>query len=363
MPRNLGPHVRSAAALTSLAVAAGLTFTLAPPATSATTPQVAGFQITGKQAKVRTSKGKRVTVTVVGGRNVFGGGRVAVPGVRTAAPRMVGDMSALYLTVSRAGEQHTWSLPIPNSALALKLSGKGRITPKATKTSPWAKVNLTVAPKGAASTTRCDGQTIYKSQRIRLTGRFWLDTRSGRHGWGTIGSKTKQFTFRTSATAMWFFKNTSSGCYHAPTTPCATHQVWNVYNSAISLFGDNRTMSGLRSVQLPKPKGAVRSDSVMATVSPVLTQDTAAGTARLTINGNGHSVTGSARIDASGLNTDQSQTCGTAGGHLQSFIWGTSTYTNGSSPLTLHDIYGKITAPNGANSYLTLTKPAPAPAP
>lgn len=356
MLRILGAHTRTTRITTvaaSLVTAAGLAVAFTPPTANAAAPQVTGYTISGMKTKVHTSKGHKVVVSISAGYSTAqGGARLSAPDTRLKAPKMAAGSTSAYVTVGDSKQSHGWFFRLPKKAVSLSASGKGKIVPRHSKTAPYAKIALTAKPKGSAKTQRCQGQVISKTQVVKLSGTFWLDTRSGKHGWGTVGSKSKSFTFSTRATVTWSYANTTSGCYHFVDN-CSASKSWYTYSSHGTLNGDTRTVSGTRYKKLSKPKGAFRNDYVSGAVkSAKLAQNGAAGTAKFTIKGNGSASTGSATING----TDRysySYPCG-ASKTVKNTGW-TATLKNGAKPLKVHDIYGAIGTKTGTEGSISVT--------
>lgn len=338
-PLSVMRRRRVTAVAAALFTAGAMSLTLAQTTTaSAAAPKVTGVHVTASKAKVRTSTGKYVTISVYASKPVQG-----------SSPN-------LSIAATTPTESHSWYFPIAKTHFTLGSTGKGKIAPAAIKVSPFAKVNLTVKPAAAAKTQRCNGQAISKTQKVRVTGTFWLDTKSGKK-WGKVGSKTKRFTFGTTSIATWTYANSAGYCDGNYLPPCANSVSWGSSTANRGLYGEGRKVFASRSVKINRPKGATRYDSRTVTArSAQFTKDDTAGTATLKIVGNGSSLTGTAKLVGTNRNQGEPTPCKKAGKKVRTTYYFTSSFTNGPKPLKANDIFGSIGVPNTTRSaYLSQT--------
>lgn len=319
------------AAAAALVTGAAMTLTLTPGVATAAAPTVTSVSVVGSKTKVVTSKGKTVDVHI----NAYRYG-----------------VSSMGITLHAPAEAHTWGFPIANTEFTLASTGKGKLAPASTKTSPYAKVALTIAPAATAVFKKCEGQVVSKTQKITLSGTFWHDSRSGTKGWGTVGSKTNRFAFSTTATAMWNYENSADCGGSSTPEPCVSSTNWGGFGTKTSFSGTTRTVYASRTVKLATPVNASRYDSRTVTAkSATLTQDVKAKTAKLVVVGNGKTLTGTGIIRGSNRSVG-SYPCGTAGKRISSSSWYPVTFNNGASPLRTTDIFGAIVLPNQSQGYL-----------
>ena len=350
MIRHTGVRTRAlrlGAVTAGLATAASLALVLTPTAAEAggshgaraSAPTIVGTSVSWSQKRVHTSKGRKVRATMSGSK--FSSG------------------SYLSVSLGTSKEFHSWNMKVQKSALALNAKGKGTFTPKATRTSPIAKVKIAIKPKGTPTTSRCQGTAVSKSRRVVLSGKFWVNTRSGKRGWGTVGSKTKAFNFSARGTVVWTYKTSDLNCL-GDGGVCYTGSTWSVFGSTGSLSGklNGTSVSGSRSVMLKKPAGASRFDSRSASLtSATFTRDNEAGTAKVVLKGKRSAgSTGSATINGTDAST-YTTPCGSSGGQTSNTSW-SSTFTNGATPLRVHDIYGSIGVKSGQYALMSVVTKA-----
>ncbi len=269
-----------------------------------------------------------------------------------------GHKPTVSVTLRAPHESHTWSFSAPSSALKVNSSGKGSVTLSASAMGGYGKLALHVKPVGATKTYRCQGQVVSKSRPVKVSGVMFADTKSsGRHKWGKVGSKTRSFTFAKPSSVSWQYDNTAT-C-PTPKSTCYASLFWDasLFSSTAysSLTGGTSRkssyLSGYRSVQLHKPAGAHRSDSVTAK----------APAPKLTVANDGSAVLtaklgkGSAKI-AAPAGSDNSTPCGTGGKQEHSLTWSGS-YTNGATSLKVPaQIFGAISMKNSASAgYISKT--------
>lgn len=357
-PRSHRRLLRAGAMSTGLIAAAALALAALPSsaqaAPHATTPKIQSVSVSGEHAKVKSSKHKTLSVSVSGSNSTNEPLRPAVPRAHAIHRTAAGSSTQgnLDVTLSNASEFHQWDFSVPTSALVVKSSGKGTYKVPATKLSPFGTVKLSFAPKGKPTLLKCEGTTVSKVQKVTLSGTFFFDTRSGKHGWGTVGSKKSKFTFTSNATVEWSYVTTAS-CQPDFTSFCQTSTFWDAFTENGDLQGavvPRKGVSASRQVKLSKPAGAFRYDNKSAGVKSETFSSTST-TATLTVTGNGSSSTGSATITGSDPNTF-SNPCGKTGQTQNMTSWN-GTFTNGSKPLEVHDIFGVIGAKTGSDAEIT----------
>lgn len=322
------------AAVAAYALAFAPTTANASPSTAA--PKVTYVTINGVAKHVKTSKGPKVTVSVYAGRDTLADSKT----------------TGLTVALENASQSHYWNFQIPSSAVKAASSGKASVKPSAKKLAPFGKVSLTAKPKGKPKTISCKGSPSTKTQKVTLGGTFYFDTRSGKHGWGTVGSKKKAFHFSTSATVTWSYAN-DNYCYSGGSI-CLSSTTWAAYTSGKSLGGDVRKhprINGTRDARLTKPKGATRNDYVTAALkSAKLSTSNGGADAKLVLTGTGGASSGSATVTGTGASTD-AYPCGKGGKKQKSSYWNGS-FKNGSKPLTVRDIYGAIKLPSNVDATI-----------
>jgi hypothetical protein len=161
-----------------------------------------------------------------------------------------------------ANESHAYSFKAGSDALTVDHAGKGTLQAPATAIGSYGVVNLKITPVGPARTIRCNGQPSTKTQPVKLSGKFFLSTKSsGRHKWGSVGSK-RQFTFAASNSITW---NYAASCSNLSFPPCASSFSWSATGPGSSMYGAGATSGSVlasRTVQLSQAAGAIRADTV-----------------------------------------------------------------------------------------------------
>lgn len=360
-PRGQRTATRLGAVGAGIAAVAALALTVVPSTAEAAThraaasPTVVATGVYGTQTKVVTSKGHKVSVTVGGST---GSGEFRVPArfrsLHVPAPRSTSQSSSLYVSIYNSSQSHAWVFNLPTSSLTVKSSGKGTLKVPSTKISPFGKVSLTMTPKGSPTIQKCQGVATSKTQKVKLAGTFFFDTRSGKHGWGTVGSKTKTFTFSTSAAVDWTYSY-DGNCSPAYTPPCVNYVSWDAFDNGGSgyLSGEakpTKSVSASRNVTFTKPAGANRYDYASASLKSA-TLTTGSGSATLKLTGNGSASTGAATIHAGDQYTESPTACGTDGQTSTTTEWN-GTLTNGSKALQVHDIFGGMGVKSGSSASI-----------
>jgi len=342
--------VRRRSAVRLAAVAAGLSTaaTLAvvsSPANAVTergsaAPRITSVAITGAKS-VTSSKHKALKLSAYASRSASGS-----------------SVGSFGVSLAAGGESHTWNFNVPRSAIALTSTGKGKIVVPATSIAPFGKVKLTAVPKGATTISKCHGTAIGKSRKVTLSGTFWFDTRSGAHGWGSVGSKTKKFAFKVPAMVTWTYAGNPGYC--GPTDPdpstCRGSSAWTGMSGTQFVYGDlstSRKVTAIRSVKFTKPRNATRSDLRQALVKSVsLTRDNDTGS--FIVTGDGGATKGTLTVPELAL-IDQTVPCGTSNQATLTSAYGQA--VNGTTPFAVYDIFGGIGVANG--SLVSVTKTVP----
>jgi hypothetical protein len=270
--------------------------------------------------------------------------------------------AGLTLTLSTGalggvGESHAWSFNIPRSGLNYNhRTGHGKLS-TGTSLRSFGNIALTFV-KTSQSTSTCKGGTGHDTRVSgRLSGKVFFDSRTGPHGWGTVGSRRHTLTF----TGTNVFSLLGTGCPIGTggSATCSNGLFWSApfatTSPTTSVFGNvekvgsrtTSTVTFIRSLTLPIP-GSNRTDTLVAS-EPVPTVNT--GT--LTITTSGHLVTGSAGISATtpALNNYPCKSGGTSHTEMTTLYTGTWTGT----PLVAHfSAVGTLDSPTtGSTSFTT----------
>ncbi len=338
-PAHRRKLMRAAALAAGLSTAASLALVTSPTATARTE---------------RAAAPAIASVAISAGKSVRSSSHVPLK-VATYASRSAGGSSAgtFGVSLTNGGESHSWSFPIPRSALKLNAAGKGKLVVPAKYISPFGKVKLTITPKGAPTAARCGGSTIGKSRKVVVKGTFWFDSRSGSNRWGSVGSKSKKKTFKFAvpASVVWTYAGKSGVCGGNPGTgsTCKPSSSWTGMNGTQFIFGSvngSKDITAIRSVKFAKPANSMRSDSRRAQVkSAVLTRENDSTTGSFVVTGDGGATKGSVSVPEMTL-IDQTVPCGTSNQAKMTSGFGNA--VNGTTPFAVYDIFGGIGLANGS---------------
>lgn len=263
--------------------------------------------------------------------------------------------------IEQTGETHDWTFPITANALKVAATGAGTLIVPAKDIAPFGAVSLKIKPIGKISSNSCQNTLTSKSVKVSLTGVFFFDSLStGRHAWGTVGSR-KSFTFAATNTVTWLFSSAASENCGGPQAPCAAGTIWGAQANGVAFDGLTTSQGAVvrasRAVSLAKPHDASRVDSNVApTIVPTVNPD-AQGDAVMTVSGIGKVATGSATITSHGPATLRTTPCGSSDASESSQFF-TGDYANGTPPLTVAEqIFGKLSLADNGNGTVDQTKP------
>jgi hypothetical protein len=263
--------------------------------------------------------------------------------------------SSASIQVSRQGvpEMHDWDFgEIKNGTLAFDPgTGKGSLK-TGSQLDPYAKLSLTLTATGKPNVTKCQ---TYKTitQRVNVRGRVSFDTRStGKNRWGKVSAGAK-YSF-SGTNEVVYETGVFQSCGGNFTVPCSSGVNWNAFQEGngidnVSISGNIRkhgsSLFALRNASLPKPKNAVREDTVNIAFNKMSFSVSSSNKATVKVGAAGQ-VSGSATLASPNPGTSSQIPCGNAGKHESSMSWRVP-YKNGKSPLTVHEqIEGSIKLPN-----------------
>lgn len=254
--------------------------------------------------------------------------------------------------VDKAGEQHSWSFKVPKKTLKLNGKGKGKLVTK--KIKPFGKIKITIKPAKKWKATKCKGKLISKKRPLKITGLFQFDSKSA---WGKVGGKKVKFK---GGQLVKFTGKDGSACAKGGDggdggdgDKCPTASAsWASYvggqgmSSQWNIGASQTTLMASRTVNLAKPKGAVRSDFRSAVV-PVPTT-TAGESISMAVKSKG-AVTGTATLTSA---TGYAIPRPCAGGKsYEETFWYDVAYQNGTKPLAMKmSAYGAIKLPNSSGT-------------
>lgn len=328
---------RAVRGLATMGLVAGLSLTATPthadpvpppgpagPAVPETTGKAGSTYVYGT-AKDTSSKRKKLGITV--------------------SSSVSSGAGSLAVSLGLGDERHSWSFDMPGKDLKVNAKGGGTLKTKAT--GPYGTVSLKLAPQGKWKVRKCKGVVEAKTRVVVLKGAFLFDSKGA---WGKVGSK-RSFSLKGSVTR---YTGKSGDCYQ---TLCPTVSGGGYYSNgsmSISTYwsGGKASLSGSRSVSLPKPKGAYRYDyrSVSIPVPDLVPGEGEA--AQLKIKG-GKKAKGSATLSADSRFASDSQCKGDT---YTNTFWSGAQYTNGGTPLTLRmTAFGDIKLPNGSGASFNRT--------
>jgi hypothetical protein len=256
----------------------------------------------------------------------------------------------ITLATRQDAERHEWILAVPNKVFTRDSHGGGTLMLSQARIAPYGVVRMTYTPLGAPKTQTCGTTSYVQRQRVRLTGRFYFNTKStGKQRWGTVGSKRDATTFRKTAELDTGFGQTNTFCETPPRpTPCTSALGWSARNAAgtVSLGGESENKGqsfaeASRYVSLAKPAGAVRSDELFTNAPPPTLSHGMGGAATMSVTSKGSWLTGSAKFRGPTNIMSIPEACGN-GGTRTDQLWD-ATVANGKVPLEFNlQIFGKI---------------------
>jgi hypothetical protein len=305
-----------------VAVIAAAALTPAPALAfrSAAAPTLSSQTLSSSSTKVVSSKNHKLRVLVSASHSVAG---------------QSGTSVNVTLATRTFSESHGFNFPIAASMLKISKTGKGSLK-VGSKLGRYGKISLHFAPYGKATVNRCQGQVTSKSRKVTLSGTFFFDSRSGRHGWGTVGKRSGTFHFSTINTVTWFYvaNITGEGCLGTFVPPCSFGTSWSGSYRGTSLSGSAAAISGIRTVPLSRPKGASRFDSVTSSNVAATLKPGSGGTATMSIKGKGGGVKGTASIASTNPGFPEPGTCGRHKTAQTTTFW-SGPWKNGSTPLSI----------------------------
>jgi hypothetical protein len=236
-------------------------------------------------------------------------------------------------------EQHDWSFQVPESAVSVSAKGVGRIHLGSTRSGGYAEVSLKAVPHGPSVASTCQGRTATRTRHISLTGTVLLHTRSsGKHAWGTVGTAHRTLRFSTRSTVI-LQKPAASKCQDDTSSfPCRNTRFWEASGGVppeLDFFtsankGAHAEIAGFRSVPLPRPSGATRTD-IVSLPQPSANQLVAVpGSATMQARFRGGTVTMSSTQPA----IKQTGRCGKGKKTITVRYWD-SDLTNGAQPIVV----------------------------
>lgn len=265
----------------------------------------------------------------------------------------------LYVSVGLPNhrEGHTWTFPLPNSALSLNAGGSGTAKATSVQLGGFGTVSLNVAAFGTPKQITCQSQVVSATRRATISGKFLFDTKSG---WGKVGSATRKVTFAKTSDVYWGYDNTAT-CPTSPPT-CTAYTSWSMSMSTASSYvsmsgsavGKTTLVSGYRSVHLAKPVGASRTDFVTQSgVKPPQLTVRADNSAAMKV----FAGKGSATLSTPAPGSSFSEPCGTGTQHLSHTYWSGGKIHQNSPPAKLAaQVYGAIEVPNTGGGTMARTK-------
>jgi hypothetical protein len=280
--------------LAAAGVALAASVTSAPPGVAAPSPAPAvvragGVAFTGLSTgvlRVKDSHLKTLHLSVGANRGPRG----------TASVTVTLSTGTSYIS----GETHSWTFTLKRSAFSYS-AGKAKLSTK-TMLKSFGAINLAFA-KRSQSKSPCHPSGSLTRVQGSVSGTVFLNTQTGRHGWGTVGSRAHKIRIKAGN----FVTLLGTGCplgSGGGVTGCVRGIFWSppyVTGSTSSFFGLETsnghaasTITVSNHVTLSSPAGATRNDDLVAK-EPRPTFK--AGVLHITTSGS--TVTGSASITSS----------------------------------------------------------------
>jgi hypothetical protein len=239
---------------------------------------------------------------------------------------------SLSVGLSHGQEAHEWNFAVSKSAIHLNASkATGRIRTKR-QLGRYGKLTLMLAPAGKAHRT-CSASTGFTSTRkITLTGKPRFNSRSGRHGWGTVGVHK----LRMKATLKVDFGTPDPDCGHILRVFCPSVGIsLNTFAGTTGVSASGRPGHASRAeadreVTLSSPSGATRNDFMSGKVKPLSAVADAGGNITIRLRAASKSLSGTATV------TTQSPPSNDTCKKVSSDSYFDANWTNGAKKLTFH---------------------------
>jgi hypothetical protein len=257
-------------------------------------------------------------------------------------------------------ESHDWSFSLPAGAFTLNGKGDGTLDVPTSAISPYGSVKLNISSVGGTVTKRCSASAHITSRKLKVAGTFVFNTHSsGKHKWGTVGSKSSKVSFTGTTDSA--FGQPFTTCLGASTQRCAKSVSWSAGNGDGSLsFGGDTAGKGRgfidasRSERLPAPSGATRNDSVDVHAPPPDVKHGKHGSATLLVRTSGGVARGSAKLVSQHGGSSTRISCGN-GQKEKSTVWNAS-FKNGKPALGVSEqVFGAFTLPAAFSATFDVT--------
>jgi hypothetical protein len=261
---------------------------------------------------------------------------------------------SMSVGLSAGPEAHEWNFVLGRSATHLNASkATGRIRTKQ-QLGRFGKFKLTLAPAGKARRS-CVASTGFTSTRkITLSGRPRFNSKSGRHGWGTVGAH--KMTIKATLTAD--FGMPDPDCGHILRASCPSVGISiGAFNDTTDLSASSRAGHASRAeadrrVSLPSPSGASRNDFLSGKLKPLSAVADAGGNLTIRLRSASKTISGTATV------TTQSPPSTDACRKVSSDSYFDAIWANGAKKLTLHgQIEPGISMRNNDGVSLQVTTP------
>jgi hypothetical protein len=303
------------AAGTSLAAGAVTSVTAAASVSAhATTFPVTSFEIDSHQTKVHSSTHKKLTFFVfISNQNNNGlpdtarqtasitvglsrqsGGNVVI------AARPLGNAVRSAAHSTGTEESHEWGFGVRESSLRINTkTGTGTVKSKK-QLKGYGKFRLRVSSAGKPHSSCAGSSGFTTTRKVTLVGTARFNTKSGKHGWGVVGSrKTK---LKATLTVDYGIPDTDCGppiTVHCQSVGIFVDSFSNGTDvDASSAPGKRTRITAFRQVTLSSPAGAVRSDFLGGTAKPLKLKHDADGNVSFRISPRSANASGSATVTA-----------------------------------------------------------------
>jgi hypothetical protein len=336
---------------TSLAAGAGAS-SAAPTAAHAF--KMTGFTIDTANPKLTSSTHKRLRFFIFIFNNSNTVNFTRTRNAARAASAKTGD--ALSVGLSAGKESHDWGFGVKRSTVHFNAKkGTGRINTKH-QLKRYGKIRLTIAPTGKAHRS-CASSTGYTTTRkITLTGKPTFNSKSGKHGWGTVGAHT--VTIKGTLTVNFGTPKLDCGGGVTP-SPCPSVGI-NVddFTQSTSMNtsgrpGHDARVFAFREVSLTSPRGGSRSDFLTGKVKPLTATPDSGGNVAIRLTGASKNIHGSATITST--EPASSDICK----QVVTQDYFDATWKNGAKPLSFRgQIEPRFSLPNNTSASAEVTKKA-----
>ncbi|HTW18757.1 MAG TPA: hypothetical protein VME70_00925 [Mycobacteriales bacterium] len=249
-------------------------------------------------------------------------------------------------------EAHNWTFQLSSGSFTDHVAkSTGGFTTDASQIAPYGRIRLAFSPMGSGTTIHC-GKTTVVTRHVKVAAALSFVTGTS---WGDLGSFPSKTHFGRGTLRTQYG---GAPCPRpSPFVPCMSNLSWNSSQSPVTIAGGwtmrkgkkHGEVSGVRLALLSTPAEAIRTDTVVTT-APAPAYSDSGGIPTVAVTTYGGQAAGSATLTSTTVEHPGKVTCDSKHHHDRQTTWSTASYTNGTTPLTLHEqIEGPMTLPDSSS--------------